>query len=448
MKKNTPSKVVHLLKRVTAAVKKVKSPDRAQVLQKCINEVCTRLEWPIGHAYFPAEDNPTRLDSSKLWFFDKPDQYKDFRDITETTAFDIGAGLPGRVLTTKKPAWIPDVTKDTNSPRANRAENIGVKAAFAFPVIADSEVIAVLEFFHPLAIEPDEQILAVMEDIGKQVGKVIEDKVIEVLKNRFEAQLRESDLKEIQPEDVIEPEFLDFYTEHIEAIWKQVVKLNSNVYCLKRIEEFPFDLFKHNPSPFWTCVVDSMFETSVMVINRILIDKDNDGRNLTLEGLKDKIVCNLTDEKYKEQFKKVSEVLKDCQFGENNNHIEKRMKKLRNKYFAHFDRGFNIKVSAEDIEERTVFLKEIYELTEYINSFFQLLHFGHGYGPIYWDYRSEAEHPSDIEILLDTIAEKSDVMHMPEENPKFWEAYRREIVNDSKIEIFNKYREKFNLPPA
>ena len=138
----------------------------------------------------------------------------------------------------------------------------------------------------------------------------MEDKVIEVLKNRFEAQLRESDLKEIQPEDVIEPEFLDFYTEHIEAIWKQVVKLNSNVYCLKRIEEFPFDLFKHNPSPFWTCVVDSMFETSVMVINRILIDKDNDGMNLTLEGFKDKIVCHFKSEKYKEQFKKVSEVLK------------------------------------------------------------------------------------------------------------------------------------------
>ena len=107
------------------------------------------------------------------------------------------------------------------------------------------------------------------EDIGNQVGRVIKDKVIEVLKNRFEAQLRESGLKEIQPEDVIEPEFLDFYTERIEAIWKQVVKLNSNVYCLKRIEEFPFDLFEPGKSTlFWILVKDSMFETSVMVIYR------------------------------------------------------------------------------------------------------------------------------------------------------------------------------------
>ena len=168
MQKNTPNKVDHLLvEHVIAAVNEAKSMEDA--LQKCINEVCTRLEWPVGHVYFPAEDNPMRLEPSKLWFLDNPDRYKDFRDITETTSCDIGAGLPGRVLKTKKPAWIPEVTKDTNFPRANRAENIGVKAAFAFPVILHSEVIAVLEFFSPLAIEPDEQILESVENIGKQV---------------------------------------------------------------------------------------------------------------------------------------------------------------------------------------------------------------------------------------------------------------------------------------
>ena len=35
-----------------------------------------------------------------------------------------------------------------------------------------------------------------------------------------------------------------------------------------------------------------------------MIDKDNEGRNLTLEGFKDKIVCNLTDEEYKEKLEK------------------------------------------------------------------------------------------------------------------------------------------------
>ena len=173
MQKNTPNKVDHLLvEHVIAAVKKAESKEDA--LQKCIDEVCTRLEWPIGHVYFPADHCGDGLDPSKLWFCANTDRYNVFRDITETTSFDIGAGLPGRVLKTKKPAWIPDVTKDTNFPRAKGAQDIGVKAAFAFPVTADSEVIAVLEFFHPLAIEPDEQILESVENIGKQVGKVME----------------------------------------------------------------------------------------------------------------------------------------------------------------------------------------------------------------------------------------------------------------------------------
>ncbi len=69
MKKNTANKFDHLLvEEVVAAVNKAKNPEEA--LQKCINEVCTRLEWPIGHVYFPAKNNPERLDSSKLWFCD------------------------------------------------------------------------------------------------------------------------------------------------------------------------------------------------------------------------------------------------------------------------------------------------------------------------------------------------------------------------------------------
>ena len=58
---------------------------------------------------------------------DNTDRYKVFRDITETTSFEIGAGLPGRVLKTKKPAWIADVTKDTNFPGQKVLKTLGSK---------------------------------------------------------------------------------------------------------------------------------------------------------------------------------------------------------------------------------------------------------------------------------------------------------------------------------
>ncbi len=435
MKKNTPNKVEHLLvEEVVAAVKKVKSLGRAQALYKCINEVCTRLEWPVGHAYFPAWNNQTRLEHSNIWFFSNPDRDIVFRGITETTSFDIGAGLPGRVLKTKKPAWIADVTKDTNSPRAKCAQDIGIKAAFAFPVIADSEVVAVLEFFSPLAIEPDEQILEGMENIGKQVGEVIQNQVIADIEYP----------REIQHKNFINTEWQNSYAQWIKAIRGQVVRLNAYIYCIKHIEEFPFGLFRHNPSSFWSFVVDSMVESSIMVINRILIDKDNDGRNLTLEGLKDKIICHFTDEEYKEQWEKCW----DAQWKKIDRNIIKIFKKLRHKCIAHLDRNSNTDVSNESNERRPTFdLTEIREFKININTLFEMLNVGHIFHNPNLYYPLDAKNPIDIEILLDTIAEKSEGMYMPEKDPELWLVYREQFP-DSKIEIFNKYREKFNLPPA
>jgi PAS domain S-box-containing protein len=73
-----------------------------------------------------------------------------------------------------KPARIMDVTREDNVPRAQLARNIGVKAAFGFPVVAGSEVVGVLEFFSPEAASPDEPLLEVMAHVGTQLGRVAE----------------------------------------------------------------------------------------------------------------------------------------------------------------------------------------------------------------------------------------------------------------------------------
>src|SRR2546426_2903104 len=52
--------------------------------------------------------------------------------------------------------------------------DLGVKAAFAFPVLIRERVAAVLEFFAHEAAEPDESLLEVMALIGAQLGRVVE----------------------------------------------------------------------------------------------------------------------------------------------------------------------------------------------------------------------------------------------------------------------------------
>ena len=90
-----------------------------------------------------------------------------------------GVGLPGRVLASGKPEWIIDVMKDPNFPRAAAAQDIGVKAGFAFPILAGERVAAVLEFFLPKAMGPEKQLLEIMGQIGMQAGRVIERKQAE-----------------------------------------------------------------------------------------------------------------------------------------------------------------------------------------------------------------------------------------------------------------------------
>jgi len=163
---------VELLQKVAVAANEASTPEK--VLEYALNQVCAQTGWPVGHVYLRAEPSRAELRSTGIWHLDNPDQFETFRKVTERTHFAPGVGLPGRVLASGRPAWIIDVTKDPNFPRATFAQDIGVKAGFGFPVLVATDVVAVLEFFAAVAIEPDEPLLEVMAHIGTQLGRVIE----------------------------------------------------------------------------------------------------------------------------------------------------------------------------------------------------------------------------------------------------------------------------------
>jgi PAS domain S-box-containing protein len=159
-------------------------------MQFALDRVCTHTGWPIGHVYIPVGDGSDELISTYIWHLDEPERFKTFRHVTETAPFASGAGLPGRVFLTSKPAWIIDVTKDPNFSRAKLAKDIGVKAGFAFPVLMGKKVAAVLEFFSEETVEPDEALLEVMTHVGTQLGRVVERKQAEDALRQSEARFR------------------------------------------------------------------------------------------------------------------------------------------------------------------------------------------------------------------------------------------------------------------
>jgi len=137
-------------------------------LQGAVDAVCASTSWPVGHAYV-REPVSGDLVPSTSWHIESG-QFAAFRSATERTTFSKGIGLPGRVLATGEPAWIADVGEDPGFHR----QRLGVRGAFAFPVHADGELRAVLEFFTPSPVAPDRALLAVMGQIGRQLGRVVE----------------------------------------------------------------------------------------------------------------------------------------------------------------------------------------------------------------------------------------------------------------------------------
>ena len=143
-------------------------------LRICLQRICAHAGWPVGHAYLPADQTSNLLEPAKVWSLEDPERFDTFLKISEATPFGPGVGLPGRVFASGKPAWIIDVTKDANFPRAKLAKDIGVKAGFAFPLLSGERVLGVMEFFSTKAAEPDRDMMEVMEKVGIQLGRAVE----------------------------------------------------------------------------------------------------------------------------------------------------------------------------------------------------------------------------------------------------------------------------------
>jgi PAS domain S-box-containing protein len=161
----------------TIAVLANEASSITEAVQAALNEVCSFTHWPVGHAYFLDPAKVGELVSTSLWHLDDPARFEVFREISEATPLRIGVGLPGRVLQSAQPIWIRDVTRDSNFPRAHTGRGIGVRGAFAFPVLAGRDVIAVLEFFSTEPQPFNTELLELMGQVGTQLGRVAEREI-------------------------------------------------------------------------------------------------------------------------------------------------------------------------------------------------------------------------------------------------------------------------------
>ncbi len=163
---------IELSKAVAAAANEAVSIESA--LQVCLDEVCRHTGWPVGHAYLLAEDHANELVPSPIWSLADAPRFEEFREITMATRFARGVGMPGHILESREASWIADIGKEGNFKRVRISSDIGIHAAFGFPITIGTEVAGVLEFFSDVPTELNPMALEVMTHVGTQIGRVIE----------------------------------------------------------------------------------------------------------------------------------------------------------------------------------------------------------------------------------------------------------------------------------
>ena len=145
-----------------------------EAIPRILQAICESLGWEVGGFWNVGRDAHV-LRCIDLWHTPSM-EIAEFEAVSRQYTFPPGIGLPGRVWSSGESAWIADVVKDRNFPRASFAAKNGLHVAFGFPILLGSEILGVIEFFSHEIQEPDQELLEMMTAIGSQIGQFIERK--------------------------------------------------------------------------------------------------------------------------------------------------------------------------------------------------------------------------------------------------------------------------------
>lgn len=149
--------------------------DPRVVIQHALERIAAFIDWPVAHVLSASgRGQRRRITSDGLWVGRDQPGLEPFVRASEDIIFKGAVGLPGRVCDRRRATWIESLVADPNFPRAQVAFDCGLRTGFAFPVLVGDEAVAVLEFYSTRPSSPDIDLLHALEQIGLQLGRVVE----------------------------------------------------------------------------------------------------------------------------------------------------------------------------------------------------------------------------------------------------------------------------------
>ncbi len=151
-----------------------KAEDSTAAFSVLLRMVCEYSGWPFAQSWLP-HGGTTRLKLGPAWCSVDPALAR-FRKVNEQLAFAPEGGALERVSRTRVPDWVWDLQPAEKAVRRPMMIEAGLRSWIGFPVLADGEVIAVIEFFDTRLRDRDERMLRLISILASQLGPVIQRK--------------------------------------------------------------------------------------------------------------------------------------------------------------------------------------------------------------------------------------------------------------------------------
>ncbi|MGB9377887.1 MAG: response regulator [Mycobacteriales bacterium] len=136
-----------------------------------LHEICAHTGWSAGHAYLASSEAADGLVALPLW------NVANARRLATLQTLSANGGsteIARQVLTSAEPQSEFDLDAGPSSPTVRAAAALGLRAVFAFPVLVEREVAAVLEFFSDAAVPAETEMVETIAQVGTQLARVIE----------------------------------------------------------------------------------------------------------------------------------------------------------------------------------------------------------------------------------------------------------------------------------
>lgn len=141
-----------------------------EALKNIMALIIRETRWDIGHALIANESDVARLENTDIWQCDSECIDVDVLKVSSDSCdYFKGSGLPGRALDTKEEIWGAS-TRILQHARKSVVDELGIKALYAFPVVVNSAVPAVLEFFSLQEPSGDQQLREGLAQVMQQLG--------------------------------------------------------------------------------------------------------------------------------------------------------------------------------------------------------------------------------------------------------------------------------------